>query len=134
MQFDLQSSSRLRGDRRRAILNLVQDCSSRRSKRTPGGDPYVCNKHFRDFIGQLILNDPRIGTLNGRVLRLKDYLSPDASSAQLDMVLDALKENVRLEVLYIQNFEKVCRPGALRGARSQVCGPAELSVDWSCTV
>lgn len=81
---------------------------AKRIKRTPGGDAYVDNKqHFREFINRLISNDPTLGTLNGRLLRLKDYVSPDASTAQLDMVIECLKQNVRVEVLYIQNFEKV---------------------------
>ena len=91
----------------------VQDVSFRakRAKRTPGGDAYVDNKqHFREFINRLISNDPSLGNLNGRVLRLKDYVSPDASTAQLDMVIECLKQNVRVEVLYIQNFEKVTLP------------------------
>lgn len=65
-------------------------------------------QHFREFINRLIVNDPSLGTLNGRLLRVKDYVSPDASPAQLDMVIECLKQNVRVEVLYIQNFEKVC--------------------------
>jgi hypothetical protein len=81
---------------------------SKRTKRTPGGDAYVDNKqHFREFINRLCLNDPSLGTLHGRVLRLKDFVSPDASPAQLDMIIECLKQNVRVEVLYIQNFEKV---------------------------
>jgi hypothetical protein len=84
---------------------------SKRTRRTPGGDAYVNNKqHFREFINRLILNDPSLGTLHGRVLRLKDYVSPDASTSQLDMVIECLKQNVRVEVLYIQNFEKVPPP------------------------
>lgn len=80
----------------------------KRAKRTPGGDAYVDNKqHFREFINSLIVNDPSLGTLNGRVLRVKNYVSPDASPAQMDMVIECLKHNVRIEVLYIQNFEKV---------------------------
>ena len=40
------------------------------------------------------------------MLRLKRYISAVASSNVLDAVLDALAENTRVQVLYIQNFEK----------------------------
>ncbi len=43
---------------------------------------------------------------DGRVLRLKRFISAVAGSAVLDAVLDALAVNTRVEVLYIQNFEK----------------------------
>ena len=42
----------------------------------------------------------------GRVLRLKRYVSAVAGSAVLNAVLDALSVNTRVEVLYIQNFER----------------------------
>ena len=42
----------------------------------------------------------------GRVLRLKRYVSAVAGSAVLNAVLDALAVNTRVEVLYIQNFER----------------------------
>lgn len=43
----------------------------------------------------------------GRVLRLKQYMSADARPAMIDLVLDALAVNTRVECLYIQNFELV---------------------------
>jgi hypothetical protein len=44
---------------------------------------------------------------NGRVLRLKQYMIADARPAMIDLVLDALEVNTRVEALYIQNFELV---------------------------
>ena len=40
------------------------------------------------------------------MLRLKRYISAVATSNVLNAVLDALAVNTRVEVLYIQNFEK----------------------------
>ena len=40
------------------------------------------------------------------MLRLKRYVSAVAGSAVLDAVLEALAVNTRVEVLYIQNFER----------------------------
>lgn len=44
---------------------------------------------------------------DGRVLRLKQYMNSDARPPMIDMVLDALEVNTRVEALYIQNFELV---------------------------
>ena len=44
---------------------------------------------------------------DGRVLRLKQYVSSDVRPSQIDAILDALADNRRVEVLYIQNFEWV---------------------------
>ena len=44
---------------------------------------------------------------DGRVLRLKQYVSSDVRPSHIDAILDALAANTRVEVLYIQNFEWV---------------------------
>ena len=77
-----------------------------RQKRVPGGDPME-NTAFRALITSLRANRSDVGECSGRVLRLKPTLSADARPAQLDAVLDALMVNWRVEVLYIQNFERV---------------------------
>jgi hypothetical protein len=38
---------------------------------------------------------------------LKQYVSSDVRPSHIDAILDALAENIRVEVLYIQNFEWV---------------------------
>ena len=43
----------------------------------------------------------------GRVLRLKQYISADVRPAAINAILEALTVNTLVEVLYIQNFEKV---------------------------
>lgn len=41
------------------------------------------------------------------MLRLKQYVSSDVRPPHIDAILDALADNTRVEVLYIQNFEWV---------------------------
>ena len=55
----------------------------------------------------LIRANSRAFQANGRVLRLKQYISSDVRPAHIDAILDALAANTRVEVLYIQNFEWV---------------------------
>jgi len=55
---------------------------------------------------QRLRRNSRAFDADGRVLRLKRFISADAGSALLDAVLDALAVNTRVEVLYIQNFER----------------------------
>lgn len=86
---------------------MMQMAAEGRKRRVPGGDPILDNANFRNYVIRILDNDPTLGCLNGRLLRLKPDLCPDATSVQLDIVIDALKENWRVEVLYIQNFEKV---------------------------
>ena len=43
----------------------------------------------------------------GRVLRLKQYISADVRPAAMNAILEALAVNTLVEVLYIQNFEQV---------------------------
>lgn len=81
--------------------------AAERKRRIVGGDPILDNANFRNYVIRILDNDPTLGCLNGRLLRLKPDIKPDATSNQLDIVIDALKENWRVEVLYIQNFEKV---------------------------
>lgn len=51
--------------------------------------------------------DSRDFDADGRVLRLKQYVSSDLLPVHIDAILDALAANTRVEVLYIQNFEQV---------------------------
>lgn len=41
------------------------------------------------------------------MLRLKQYVASDLLPPHMDAILDALAVNTRVEVLYIQNFERV---------------------------
>lgn len=102
---------------------MVQMAAEGRKRRVPGGDPILDNTNFRNYVIRILDNDPSLGYLNGRLLRLKPDLCPDATSVQLDIVIDALKENWRVEVLYIQNFEKV------RFAAAMLCSSA-LAAHW----
>ena len=58
----------------------------------------------------MIRADSREFQADGRVLRLKQYISSDVRPAHIDAILDALAANTRVEVLYIQNFEWVSLP------------------------
>ncbi len=77
---------------------------------------YIADKHyssgsqsapFRRLIDMIRANSLDFEA-DGRVLRLKQYMSADARPAMIDLVLDALAVNIRVEALYIQNFELVC--------------------------
>eukprot|EP00884_Botryococcus_braunii_P006272 jgi/Botrbrau1/15646/Bobra.4_1s0030.1 len=75
-----------------------------RAKRLPGGDPME-SAPFRRLI-EMIRGNSREFAANGRVLRLKQYMIADAREPMINMVLDALMVNTRVEALYIQNFEQ----------------------------
>lgn len=81
-----------------------------RSKRTPG-EGRVNDPKFQRFLSQIRGNSTEIGECSGRVLRLKPRVSSNARPEEINAVLDALKLNWRVEVLYIQNFELVRTPG-----------------------
>jgi hypothetical protein len=51
----------------------------------------------------------------GRVLRLKRFIPANCRPQVIDAVLDALRANTRVEVLYIQNFEQGFGDEQLRG-------------------
>jgi len=59
---------------------------------------------FKDFIARLRDNTLACDA-GGKVLRLKRYIPTNARPCVIDEVLDALKENTKIEALYIQNFE-----------------------------
>ncbi len=69
----------------------------------------------------MIRTNSREFEADGRVLRLKQYMNSDARPPMIDMVLNALEVNTRVEALYIQNFELV------RLARKMLpCNPLHL--------
>ena len=113
---------------------LPVPAANRSSKRVSGGDP-LDNPRLRDFLNRcgqccpwlfpVSVSSPPAGALSfvcsplprlrrntrefdaeGRVLRLKRFIPADCRPQVLDAVLDALTENTRVEVLYIQNFEQ----------------------------
>eukprot|EP00892_Ulva_mutabilis_P006334 jgi/Ulvmu1/4072/UM019_0050.1 len=61
---------------------------------------------FREFIRRILDNDPTLGECASRVLRLKPTLDLDTTTFEIDMVLEALRYNYRIEALYIHNFEQ----------------------------
>ena len=72
----------------------------------------------------MIRADSRQFQADGRVLRLKQYISSDVRPAHIDAILDALAANTRVEVLYIQNFEWV---GGFKMSAMQRLRPAHAS-------
>jgi hypothetical protein len=77
-----------------------------RSKRTPG-ESRINDPKFQKFLKQIRENSTEIGECRSRVLRLKPTVSSNARPEEINLVLEALKVNWRVEVLYIQNFELV---------------------------
>ena len=63
------------------------------------------SKAFREFIDRLRNNTLECDA-GGKVLRLKRFISSTAGPKVLNEVLEALKENTKVEALYIQNFEE----------------------------
>lgn len=61
---------------------------------------------FRRFL-DLIRDNSEDFQSKGRILRCKQYMKPDANPAMIDEVISALSVNTRIEVLYIQNYERV---------------------------
>lgn len=61
---------------------------------------------FRRFVDMVRSNSPEFEA-QGRVLRLKQYISADVRPAAINAILEALAVNTLVEVLYIQNFEQV---------------------------
>mmetsp|Transcript_56669 Transcript_56669/g.137737 ORF Transcript_56669/g.137737 Transcript_56669/m.137737 type:complete len:963 (+) Transcript_56669:156-3044(+) len=76
----------------------------RRSARQPS-TALLQSKHMQSLITKLKTNSPDMV-----VLKLKKYCAdPNAPSAVLDAILDALEENSNCEALYIQNFNEGMR-------------------------
>lgn len=78
--------------------------SNGRLRRIKGGNPME-KKDFRLLI-ELILGNSTAFEAQGRILRIKNYIPCDASPLEIDLILAALRKNSRIEVLYIQNFER----------------------------
>lgn len=77
-----------------------------RAKRNPG-EVRALDGKFQAFLKQIRSNSTDIGECSGRVLRLKPTVSSNARPEEINLILEALKLNWRVEVLYIQNFELV---------------------------
>ena len=56
---------------------------------------------------QRIRSDDASFNTQGRILRLKHHLKATSGPRVIDAVIDALRDNTRIEALYLQNFEKV---------------------------
>jgi hypothetical protein len=96
------------------------------------------NPRFQEFLQHLRDSSTSIGQAEGRVLRLKQYISADARPQVIDAVLDALEENRVVEALYIQNFEKVgghpcmcllARENSVGGGGRAICLRSQSSDD-----
>ena len=61
---------------------------------------------FRRFV-EMVRSNSHDFEAQGRVLRLKQYISADVRPAAINAILEALAVNTLVEVLYIQNFEHV---------------------------
>lgn len=61
---------------------------------------------FRRFV-EMVRSNSHDFEAQGRVLRLKQYISADVRPAAINAILEALAVNTLVEVLYIQNFEQV---------------------------
>ena len=61
---------------------------------------------FRRFVDMVRSNSHEFEA-QGRVLRLKQYISADVRPAAINAILEALAVNTLVEVLYIQNIEQV---------------------------
>ncbi|KAK3249182.1 hypothetical protein CYMTET_41380 [Cymbomonas tetramitiformis] len=77
----------------------------RRSSRVPGGNPHE-QPSFREFIDKIVSNSSEDFEASGKLLRLKRYITPNASCQKIDAILEALAQNTRVEALYIQNFDR----------------------------
>jgi hypothetical protein len=83
------------------------------------GESRACRPHFMRFIQRILDNDPSLGECGSRVLRLKPTLDLDTTTFEVDMVIEALRYNYRVEALYIHNFESVRHPNGLTRAATQ---------------
>lgn len=79
------------------------DASSGREKRIAGGNPFE-KPDFAKLV-HLIRSNSTEFEAQGRILRLKNYIGAHARAVDMDIIIEALRENTRVEVLYIQNFE-----------------------------
>lgn len=87
-----------------AVPSMLAEClASNRIKRVPGGDPLEAAP-FRRFV-EMVRSNSHDFEAQGRVLRLKQYISADVRPAAINAILEALAVNTLVEVLYIQNFE-----------------------------
>ncbi|KAL0047356.1 hypothetical protein WJX82_001305 [Trebouxia sp. C0006] len=88
-----------------AVPTVLAEClASNRIKRVPGGDPLEAAP-FRRFV-EMVRSNSHDFEAQGRVLRLKQYISADVRPAAINAILEALAVNTLVEVLYIQNFEQ----------------------------
>lgn len=78
-------------------------------------------QEFRHFIQRILDNDPTLGECASRVLRLKPTLDLDTTTFEIDMVLEALRYNLRIEALYIHNFEQVRHSGGNHALSNDLC-------------
>lgn len=75
---------------------------------------------FRRFVDMVRCNSHEFEA-QGRVLRLKQYISADVRPAAINAILEALAVNTLVEVLYIQNFEQVQKCTTCAGVMSRCC-------------
>lgn len=100
------------------VEQRMQAAPGWRAQRRQIGMARAQRNDFRKFIQRILNNDPTLGECGSRVLRLKPTLDLDTTTFEIDMVLEALRHNHRIEALYIHNFEQVCctATGCVRAA------------------
>eukprot|EP00241_Pyramimonas_parkeae_P002672 CAMPEP_0114225824 /NCGR_PEP_ID=MMETSP0058-20121206/889_1 /TAXON_ID=36894 /ORGANISM="Pyramimonas parkeae, CCMP726" /LENGTH=508 /DNA_ID=CAMNT_0001336477 /DNA_START=57 /DNA_END=1580 /DNA_ORIENTATION=- len=102
---------------------------ARRSSRVPGGEPLE-NPNLVRFLDRLKNNCEDSISCEGRILRLKRHIPPGSKPNVINLVLDALAVNTRVEVLYIQNFE----PGFLDEQLDRLTEVLKLRRIWGLNV
>jgi len=65
----------------------------------------LADAKFVEFL-EMVKSNSTAFHCDGKILRLKRFIPPGAGSLMLDLVIDALAYNTRVEILYIQNFER----------------------------
>jgi hypothetical protein len=92
------------------VFDLVKVNSRERRSTIHGrvvGESRASRPHFMRFIQRILDSDTTLGECGSRVLRLKPTLDLDTTTFEVDMVIEALRHNYRIEALYIHNFEHV---------------------------
>jgi hypothetical protein len=92
--------------RQRTVAQLTAAGNGKPPRRIPGM-ARAGRTEFSAFVQRILDNDPTLGECASRVLRLKPTLDLNTTTFEIDMVLEALQYNYRVEALYIHNFEDV---------------------------
>jgi hypothetical protein len=89
------------------LFERLAEESGRSRSRGSNGYARASAPWFLEFVQKILESSADIGECGGRVLRLKPSFDLDTTCLEIDMVLEALKVNHRVQALYIHNFENV---------------------------